>query len=311
MENELRPLWSKFGRAGLFSALCMVFFAAGCATPKARGYSDTEYPRARTRPGVTTVSEESISVESTPMMAPAPEPAARISSDRAEGRRYAQTKRGSRRETAVDASREQAPAPAETEVSKTAEDTDRDAEPLHRRMIIYSARLEISVALVDESIEKAVEKAESMGGYMQSRSEDVLIVRVPAKQFNEFIQEMAKLGETFRRQIWSQDVTKEYMDLSLRLKAAETVLKRLRELLSKASNVKEALEVEKEIARVVEIIEGLKGQLRYLEQHAALSTVTIRFLSPVERYRDRPAAPRRSPFRWIRRLGVRNLVQFR
>ncbi len=310
MENYSRPLWKRFGCAGMFSAACMVFFTAGCATPKARGYYGEQYPQTRAEPR--TVSEESIMDEPPPVLMSRPAPGARRASDRSGGRRYARARRETRRETAVDAREDRSPAPAEeTDVTKPDEEASQRAETGQRRMIIYSARLEISVALVDESIEKAVEKAESMGGYMQSRSEDVLIVRVPATHFSEFIQEITKLGETFRRQIWSQDVTKEYMDLSLRLKAAETVLKRLRELLARATNVKEALEVEKEIARVVEIIEGFKGQLRYLEQHAALSTITIRFVSPVERYRDRPAAPRRSPFRWIRRLGVRNIVQFR
>jgi hypothetical protein len=177
-----------------------------------------------------------------------------------------------------------------------------------KRMIIYSAELRVQVDDVDESIVKAQKLAERLGGYLQSRSGGKLIVRVPAERFHEMIEKLDELGDLYGRKIWSQDVTRQYMDLKIRLKAALAVLERLESLLSKTKDVKEALAVEKEMARVVKKIERLKGQIRYLEQHVSLSTITIRFVTPTGRHRVRPPRPQRTPFRWVRKLGIHYLL---
>ena len=179
------------------------------------------------------------------------------------------------------------------------------------RLIIYSATLRIEVANLDESMEKAQKLAESMGGHLQSRNAYRVVLRIPAGKFFEAMKKLSDLGEVYQKEMRTQDVTEAYLDLRIRLRTTLAVLKRMRELLQRAKNVKEALKVEREIARLVEKIERLKGRIRYLKQLAAMSTFIVYFTTPNKRPRLRLPPHRRSPFPWVRRLGIRGMLYFR
>ena len=317
------------GSLGYLLALLFVSMGIGCAPSKSqrssygvrRSSASYGSPREKAEVESDSAGGASTGVTLTSVSAPAPS-AKRPGRGRRRERMYSQSRRpgrGKRGGAKVDVAKktdsslsdEEKPLAKDQEETTSGDGGEKESQT-HRRMIIYKARLKVSVADVDESVDKAKEMVESMGGYMQSRSGEELVVRVPVTRFDEYIESLSKLGEIFRRRISSQDVTREYTDIAIRLKSAKVVLKRLQELLAKAKNVKEAMAVEKEIGRVVETIERMKGQLRYLEQHAALSTVTIRFVSPMKRYKNRrPTRARRSPFPWIRKLGLRHLVNVR
>jgi len=166
----------------------------------------------------------------------------------------------------------------------------------------------VSVVKRPEAVEQVRRLVESKGGYVQSSTEQRVVVRIPAGRFYAFLDALKEVGRVFARRVSSSDVTEQYMDLNLRLKAALSIMGRLKALLAKAKTVKEALIVEREIARVVTLVERLKGQIRYMEQHAALSTVTIAFVTDAQRHHILVKPPRRSPFKWIRRLGIYRLV---
>ena len=51
----------------------------------------------------------------------------------------------------------------------------------------------------------------------------------------------------------------------------------LRSLLKQAKNVKEILEIERELATIREEIEAKQGRLQYLQDRVSVSTVTIEF----------------------------------
>ena len=178
---------------------------------------------------------------------------------------------------------------------------------LHR-IVIYTASVMVSVVKRPEAVEQVRRLVESKGGYVQSSTEQRVVVRIPAGRFYAFLDALKEVGRVFARRVSSSDVTEQYMDLNLRLKAALSIMGRLKALLAKAKTVKEALIVEREIARVVTLVERLKGQIRYMEQHAALSTVTIAFVTDAQRHHILVKPPRRSPFKWIRRLGIYRLV---
>jgi hypothetical protein len=70
-------------------------------------------------------------------------------------------------------------------------------------------------------------------------------------------------------------VTDQYADFSIRLENAEKARMRYLELLEKAENVQSALLVEKELERLNETIELLKGQMNRIDHLAAYSTITV------------------------------------
>lgn len=105
-----------------------------------------------------------------------------------------------------------------------------------------------------------------------------LTVRIPTKNFQDFIDEISE-GVSFfdQRTISRQDVSEEFIDLQARLKAKRTLEARYLELLKKAKTVKEMLDIERELSKIREEIEAKQGRLQYLENKVSLSTVTIEF----------------------------------
>lgn len=109
----------------------------------------------------------------------------------------------------------------------------------------------------------------------QSRN---LIIRIPTKNFQSTIDSISTIVDYFdTKQVTLKDVTEEFIDLEARLKAKLELEKRYLELLSKAQNVKEMLEIERELSHIREEIEAKQGRLKYLNDRVSLSTLNIEF----------------------------------
>lgn len=105
-----------------------------------------------------------------------------------------------------------------------------------------------------------------------------LIIRIPTDKFQATIDSIAADVSFFdTKQITSKDVTEEFIDLEARLKAKQSLEARYLELLNKASNVKEILEIERELSVIREEIESKQGRLKYLQNKVSLSTLTVEF----------------------------------
>lgn len=105
-----------------------------------------------------------------------------------------------------------------------------------------------------------------------------IIVRVPSKNFDLFLIEISKGVAYFdNKEIASQDVTEEYIDINARLKAKKVLESRYLELLEKAKKVTEMLEIEKQLSLIREEIESKEGQIRYMQSQISMSTITIEF----------------------------------
>ncbi len=177
------------------------------------------------------------------------------------------------------------------------------------RMIIYNARLFIRVFQLREAMDMAQKLAYATGGYLQSRHNHQLVIRVPVLRFHELVRQLEAIGEVSAKSLRSQDVTQRFLDLQVRLRAAEAVLGRLKALLAKAKNVEESLKIEKEMARIIEKIERFKGQLKFLRHHAALSTVTVYF--QIRRRNSPPVQSSwKNPFHWVKGLGLWRVMRF-
>lgn len=109
-----------------------------------------------------------------------------------------------------------------------------------------------------------------------------LIIRIPNQKFDVFLTEVSK-GITYfdNKEITSQDVTAEFIDMSARLKAKKVLENRYLDLLKKANKVSEILEIEAQLSTIREEIESKQGQLNYLQNRVSFSTLTIEFYKPV------------------------------
>lgn len=109
-----------------------------------------------------------------------------------------------------------------------------------------------------------------------------LTVRVPSQNFDSFINAISKGVSYFeRKDITSQNVTEQYIDLKTRLKTKRKLEERYLQILQKATKISEILEIEKQISAIREEIEAKEGQLKYLESRVSESTVTIEFYKTI------------------------------
>jgi hypothetical protein len=105
-----------------------------------------------------------------------------------------------------------------------------------------------------------------------------MVVRVPTSAFQAFVDGVSEGVPYFdQRDISRRDVAEEFVDLEARLKAKRELEKRYLELLTQARNVKEMLEIERELSNIREEIEAKQGRLNYLQNKVSLSTVNIEF----------------------------------
>jgi hypothetical protein len=109
-----------------------------------------------------------------------------------------------------------------------------------------------------------------------------LIIRVPSKNFDLFLKDISKGVAYFdNKEISSQDVTAEYIDIDARLKAKKVLENRYLELLKKANKVSEMLEIEAQLSSIREEIEAKEGQLNYMQNRVSFSSITIEFYKSI------------------------------
>ncbi len=150
-----------------------------------------------------------------------------------------------------------------------------NADGATERKILYSAALSLTVETPETANLHIREIAKKYDGYASEIGSYRTVIRVKSTQLNEAIEEISKLGKVTYKNIKSQDVTTEYRDYQIRLENAEKSREKYLELLAKAENVEEILKVEKELERLNETIELLKGRMNKLDHLSEFSTITI------------------------------------
>jgi hypothetical protein len=165
------------------------------------------------------------------------------------------------------------------------------------RKIIRNANLTVEVASPGDSQRKIVSIAESHQGFVvtsestQRPSEDRtkpeitinLVVRVPAAQFNQVMEEIRSVGaRVVQEKVTGQDVTEEFMDLEARIKNQKALELQFLEIMKRAGKVDDALSVQRELAEVRTEIEKLEGRRRFLENQSSLSTINVTLQPPTQ-----------------------------
>lgn len=166
-----------------------------------------------------------------------------------------------------------------------AKNADENAATVGQK-IIKEATLRFETGDIEKSYAQIMSAVKTHGAEVQNDVEGKdyssifrnITIRIPNRRFDLFLADVGKDVAYFdRREISARDVTEEYIDLDARLKAKKVLESRYLELLKKANKVSEILEIERELAAVREEIESKEGQLKYLQNHVAMSTVSIEF----------------------------------
>ena len=153
--------------------------------------------------------------------------------------------------------------------------------------LIRTADLEVRVDDVQESAEAAARTALDAGGRVQAedrsgsgpdRSASVEL-RVPSDRFDAVLSDLGALGEEQSRQVSSEDVGEQVVDLQARLATQRASVDRVRTLLDEADALGQVVQIEGELTRRTADLESLEARLQSLEGAVALSTVVLRLHS--------------------------------
>jgi hypothetical protein len=158
------------------------------------------------------------------------------------------------------------------------------------RMVIKNATLSLYVDDPNVSADRIGQMAEGMGGFVvskniyQSRLQSGLevphasiTVRVPAEKLDEALSQIKSETKLplINENVSSQDVTSEYTDLESQLRNLEAAEKQLQQIMDSATKTEDVISVFGKLTEVRGQIEVIKGQMKYYEQSAALSAISV------------------------------------
>ncbi|PWR11469.1 DUF4349 domain-containing protein [Micromonospora sicca] len=155
-----------------------------------------------------------------------------------------------------------------------------------QRSIIYTGTMQVQVDDVERAAREAIAAVTEAGGFVggdQRRSESAdaraeLELRVPAAKFTAVVDELAKLGRQQRREVHTQDVTEEVVDLDARITSQRARVESARKLLDRATSTGELVNLENELGRREADLASLEAKKRRLADLTALSTITVTFV---------------------------------
>jgi hypothetical protein len=107
-----------------------------------------------------------------------------------------------------------------------------------------------------------------------------LKIRIPAESFERFISDL-EMGsdEIIHKNIYTKDVTEEYIDIATRLNNKRAYLQRYQELLAKANKVEDILAIQEEARGLQEEIESAEARLKNIDNKASYSTLDLNLFS--------------------------------
>jgi len=189
------------------------------------------------------------------------------------------------------------------------------AEPAaYDRMVIKNAEISLLVKDSDIAIDSVTQLVGDVRGYIISsqiwysdhNGENfkyaTITIGIPADQFEVVLRRLRGLAIRVLNETASgQDVTDQYVDLQSQLTNLEATRDRIKSFLEQAKTVDEALRINQQLSDIEAQIEKVKGQMNYLSDRSAFSTVTISIepdLPPLPPTATPTPAPTATPVPW-------------
>lgn len=161
------------------------------------------------------------------------------------------------------------------------------------RLVIRNADLSIVVKDPEASMTVITALATKLGGFVVSSNlyqsytsngvpvpEASVVIRVPAEKLDEALETIkADAVEVQSENQSGQDVTSQYVDLGSQLKNLEAAESQLMEIMQKAEKTEDVLNVFNQLTSIRGQIESIKGQMKYYEESAALSAISVRLVA--------------------------------
>ncbi len=154
------------------------------------------------------------------------------------------------------------------------------------RKLIKNASVTFETGNIGKTREEITKLCHELNGFIATENHDNYqdrlryeqVIRLPEKKFDAFIERLENSGYNLKnKNISTQDVTEEFIDVEARLKTKKDLELRYRDLLKFAKTVPEMISIEGQIENVRSDIESMEGRLNYLRNQVALSTITLSY----------------------------------
>ena len=161
------------------------------------------------------------------------------------------------------------------------------------RLVIENADLAIVVKDPNARMAEITALANEFGGFVVSSNlyqsftsfgkevpEATIVIRVPSERLDEALTRIKEGAVDINYENRSgQDVTNLYVDLQAQLKAKQAAEAKLLEIMDQATRAEDVLAIYLQVQQVQTEIEQLKGQIKYYEESAALSSISVRLIA--------------------------------
>lgn len=167
--------------------------------------------------------------------------------------------------------------------------------PAERKWIV-TGNMSVETEDMDSLLFAVKAKVAELGGYIENQDisngsnysgrryrNAYLTVRIPENKLSEFTQAVEESGNVTNQNQSAQDVTLQYIDTESRVNALKTEQARLNELLAKAENLTDLLEIEDRLTEVNYKLESYASQLRSLTNQIDYATIYLN-ISEVTKY---------------------------
>jgi len=173
--------------------------------------------------------------------------------------------------------------------AKTIDEQEQgDVQQIEKKRI-KRAGLTYQVDQVNDERQLINELLKKSEAYIASESENKsydrinysLTIKVPPQYFDQLIDELAANKSVENKWINTDDVTDRYYDLQSRIENKKQLEIRYQTILNQANNVRDILEVERNLNQVRGEIESLQGQFKLLNHQISYSTIDLNFYEVV------------------------------
>jgi hypothetical protein len=162
------------------------------------------------------------------------------------------------------------------------------------RIVIKNANLSIVVADPGSTMDVISRMADDMGGFVVSANlyhstlesgaevpHASITIRVPAERLNEALEQIRSQSDRdpLNERVDSQDITQEYTDLQSRLRNLQNTEAQLTKIMDDAIRTEDVLSVYNRLVDIREQIEVIQGQIKYYEESAALSAISVELIA--------------------------------
>ncbi|MGQ0624765.1 MAG: DUF4349 domain-containing protein [Sporichthyaceae bacterium] len=169
------------------------------------------------------------------------------------------------------------------------------------RDVIYTADLTVEVDDVAKAVSQVESAVAAAGGIIAAserstespeprtaqdtrapqlpRSTATMTLRIPPGDFTGVLERIGRLGLLLDRNLTGKDVTEAVVDVKSRIASARISLARIRELMDRATTLRDVVSLEGELSRRESDLEALLAKAARLSEATSLATVTVRLVT--------------------------------